>query len=112
MSFSLARLKQQAVFDKKLAEEEVWIRKGIQARRTRNEGRVRALKKCAKNVPNAVMFKAKTKLDLSDAQKSGRKVITVNEISYEWGEQALIYNFIYYHLARRQNRHNWPQRLW
>jgi len=42
-----AEEKQNAVFDKKLAEEEVWIRKGIQARRTRNEGRVRALFKLA-----------------------------------------------------------------
>jgi ATPase components of ABC transporters with duplicated ATPase domains len=46
--------KANALFDKRLAEEEVWIRKGIQARRTRNEGRVRALIKCARSVPPAV----------------------------------------------------------
>ncbi len=85
--------KQQAVFDKKLAEEEVWIRKGIQARRTRNEGRVRALKKMRKERAERRNFQGKSKLDLSDAQQSGRKVITVNELSYAWGEQTLINNF-------------------
>ena len=85
--------KQQAVFDKKLAEEEVWIRKGIQARRTRNEGRVRALKKMRKERAERRNFQGKSKLDLSDAQQSGRKVITVNEISYAWDEQTLINNF-------------------
>ena len=85
--------KQQAVFDKKLAVEEVWIRKGIQARRTRNEGRVRALKKMREERAKRRNVQGKTKLDLSDAQKSGRKVITVNEITYAWGEQTLIDNF-------------------
>ncbi|MEC7288142.1 MAG: ATP-binding cassette domain-containing protein, partial [Verrucomicrobiota bacterium] len=84
---------QQAVFDKKLAKEEVWIRKGIQARRTRNEGRVRALKKMRKERAERRNFQGKSKLDLSDAQQSGRKVITVNELSYAWGEQTLINNF-------------------
>ena len=46
-----------ALFDKKLALEEVWIRQGIKARRTRNEGRVRALKNCAPNVPNGEKYK-------------------------------------------------------
>ncbi len=85
--------KQQAVFDKKLAEEEVWIRKGIQARRTRNEGRVRALKKMRKERAERRNIQGKTKLDLCDTQQSGRKVITVDEISYAWGEQTLINNF-------------------
>ena len=85
--------KQQAVFDKKLAEEEVWIRKGIQARRTRNEGRVRALKKMREERAVRRNIQGKTKLDLSDAQQSGRKVITVDEISYAWGEETLIENF-------------------
>ena len=85
--------KQQAVFDKKLAEEEVWIRKGIQARRTRNEGRVRSLKKMREERANRRNVQDKTKLDLSNAQLSGRKVITVDDISYAWGEQPLIKNF-------------------
>jgi len=85
--------KQQAVFDKKLAQEEVWIRKGIQARRTRNEGRVRSLKKMREERAERRNLQGKTKLDLSDAQISGRKVIRVDDISYSWGEQPLIRNF-------------------
>lgn len=85
--------KQQAVFDKKLAEEEVWIRKGIQARRTRNEGRVRSLKKMREERAERRNIQGKTKLDLSDAQISGRKVITIENMSYSWGEQPLIQNF-------------------
>ncbi|WPJ96402.1 ATP-binding cassette domain-containing protein [Coraliomargarita algicola] len=85
--------KQQAVFDKKLAEEEVWIRKGIQARRTRNEGRVRSLKKMREERAERRNIQGKTKLDLSDAQLSGRKVITVDDINYKWGQTPLIENF-------------------
>ena len=85
--------KQQAVFDKKLAEEEIWIRKGIQARRTRNEGRVRALKKMREERAERRNLQGKSKLDLSDAQLSGRKVITVDDISYSWGGAPLIQNF-------------------
>ena len=85
--------KQQAVFDKKLAEEEVWIRKGIQARRTRNEGRVRALKKMREERAERRNLQGKSRLDLSDAQLSGRKVITVDDISYSWGGAPLIQNF-------------------
>ena len=85
--------KQQAVFDKKLADEEIWIRKGIQARRTRNEGRVRSLKKMREERAERRNIQGKTKLDLSDAQLSGRKVITVDDISYSWGQTPLIENF-------------------
>jgi ATP-binding cassette subfamily F protein uup len=65
--------KQNTVFDKKLAEEEVWIRKGIQARRTRNEGRVRALKKMREERAARRDSQKRAKLDLNDAQLSGRK---------------------------------------
>lgn len=85
--------KQQAVFDKKLAQEEVWIRKGIQARRTRNEGRVRSLEKMREERAERRNLQGKTKLDLSDAQISGRKVISVDDISYTWDENPLIQNF-------------------
>lgn len=85
--------KQQAVFDKKLAEEEVWIRRGIQARRTRNEGRVRALEKLREERAERRSTKDTAKLQLNDSQLSGRKVITVDSISYQWGDQFLIQNF-------------------
>ena len=47
------RRKENALFDKKLAQEEVWIRKGVEARRTRNEGRVRALMAAARGAPRS-----------------------------------------------------------
>jgi ATP-binding cassette subfamily F protein uup len=91
--FLAGEAKQQAVFDKKLAEEEVWIRKGIQARRTRNEGRVRALKKMREERAARRNVQGKSKLDLNDAQASGRKVVTIDALHYSWGEQPLIKDF-------------------
>ncbi|WP_345308925.1 hypothetical protein [Candidatus Villigracilis saccharophilus] len=54
-----AEAEQNILFDKKLAQEEVWIRKGIEARRTRNEGRVRALKRLREQRSNGVNAQAK-----------------------------------------------------
>jgi ATP-binding cassette subfamily F protein uup len=85
--------KQQAVFDKKLAEEEVWIRKGIQARRTRNEGRVRALQKMRLERAKRRNIIGTSNLNLNDSQISGRKVLTIDDISYHWGNKPLIQNF-------------------
>ena len=85
--------KQQAVFNKKLAEEEVWIRKGIQARRTRNEGRVRTLMKMREEHAERRKLQGRTKLDLSDAKLSGRKVITIKNLNYSWKKEPLIENF-------------------
>lgn len=85
--------KQQAVFDKKLAEEEVWIRKGIQARRTRNEGRVRSLQKMRRERAKRRNIIGTSNLNLNEGQLSGRKVITVDNISYDWGDKPLIQDF-------------------
>jgi ATP-binding cassette subfamily F protein uup len=85
--------KQAAVFDKKLAEEEVWIRKGIQARRTRNEGRVRALQKMRRERAKRRETIGTSKLNLNQSQLSGRKVITLEDICYNWDEKPLIQNF-------------------
>ena len=92
--FLLAEEKNNAVFDKKLAEEEVWIRKGIQARRTRNEGRVRALFKLREERSARREVQGKVSLSASNqAQTSGRKVITVKNVYYSWGEQEIVYDF-------------------
>ena len=88
-----AQAKEQANFDKKLAEEEVWIRKGIQARRTRNEGRVRALKKMRDERAERRNIVGTSNLQLNQGQLSGRKVIEVEDISYQWDEKPLIANF-------------------
>lgn len=85
--------KQQAVFDKKLAEEEVWIRKGIQARRTRNEGRVRSLHKMRAERAQRREVTGTSKLNLNQSKLSGRKVITADSISYSWNQRPLIQDF-------------------
>ena len=92
--FLSAEEKNNAVFDKKLAEEEVWIRKGIQARRTRNEGRVRALFKLREE--RADRREMQGKVNLSGANKgqaSGRKVITAKNLSYAWDAQDIVSDF-------------------
>ena len=88
-----AEAKEQSNFDKKLVEEEVWIRKGIQARRTRNEGRVRALKKMREERAERRNIGGTSNLQLNQAQLSGRKVIEVENISYKWDDKPLISDF-------------------
>ena len=88
-----AEVKNNAVFDKKLAEEEVWIRKGIQARRTRNEGRVRALFKLREERAVRRELQGKASLASNQAQSSGRKVISVQNLSYAWGDQSIVRDF-------------------
>ena len=88
-----AEEKQIAVFDKKLAEEEVWIRKGIQARRTRNEGRVRALFKLREERSDRREQQGKSKISSNKGQTSGRKVISIKDLEFGWDEQTLIKDF-------------------
>ncbi len=88
-----AEEKNNAVFDKKLAEEEVWIRKGIQARRTRNEGRVRALFKLRNERSERRELQGKVNLSTNQAQASGRKVITIKNLNYSWGETPIVTDF-------------------
>ncbi len=80
-------------FDKKLAEEEVWIRKGIKARRTRNEGRVRALKKMRDERRQRRDRTGTSKLKLLDADRSGRLVAELSDISFAYGDHTVIRGF-------------------
>ena len=80
-------------FDKKLAEEEAWIRQGIKARRTRNEGRVRALMKMREEREERVSTEGKARIHIEEAEQSGRKVIRARNISYSYGEEKVISNF-------------------
>ncbi|MFP6901833.1 MAG: ATP-binding cassette domain-containing protein, partial [Opitutales bacterium] len=82
--------KQQAVFDKKLSEEEVWIRQGILARRTRNEGRVRALKEMRMERAQRRDMQGNVNLAGNQGQVSGRKVINVHKVTYQWDDEPLI----------------------
>jgi ATP-binding cassette subfamily F protein uup len=83
---------QWAQFDKKLAKEEVWIRKGIRARRTRNEGRVRALDKMRGERGDRRERTGSVNMNLSNAGLSGRKVITLKDISYAYGDLPIVEN--------------------
>lgn len=88
-----AEEKENALFDKKLAQEEKWIRQGIKARRTRNEGRVRALK-AMREERNARRERSGTvKMDISAQERSGKIVIEADNISYAYGSQTIIKNF-------------------
>lgn len=83
-----AQEKQDALFDKKLAEEEVWIRKGIKARRTRNEGRVRALKAMREQRQERRSKTGTSKIQIQEAQRSGALVIETKEASFAYGENG------------------------
>ncbi len=84
---------QNALFDKKLAQEEAWIRKGIEARRTRNEGRVLALKKLRQQRSERRELLGKVKMQIGTEKRSGRLVIETENISYAYGEKTIISNF-------------------
>lgn len=88
-----AEAKNNVVFDKKLAEEERWIRQGIQARRTRNEGRVRALQQLRSERKERREQLGTAQLAMQDTQLSGRKVIVVKNLCKGWGGVPLISNF-------------------
>ncbi len=85
--------KQNALFDKKLAEEEVWIRQGIKARRTRNEGRVRALKAMRAQRQERREKLGTAKLQIQEAAKSGMLVAELKDVSFAHGDKPIINNF-------------------
>ena len=80
-------------FDKKLAEEEVWIRQGIKARRTRNEGRVRSLLKMREEREERVAKEGKARIHIEEAEQSGRKVIRARNVGYSYGDEEVIRDF-------------------
>ena len=77
-----AEAEAQARFDKKLAEEEIWIRQGIKARRTRNEGRVRALKAMRAERAARIERQGRANLQLDAGERSGRQVIVAENLSF------------------------------
>ncbi len=86
-----AEEKQNALFDKKLAEEEVWIRQGIKARRTRNEGRVRALKQLRLVRSERRAKVGTTNLQIQQGQRSGNLVAQLDQVrfAHSAGDQAV-----------------------
>jgi ATP-binding cassette subfamily F protein uup len=84
---------QNAEFDRKLAQEEVWIRQGIKARRTRNEGRVRALKAMRRERSERRDVMGAAKMQVEEASRSGKIVFEMENLSYGIGERTLVKNF-------------------
>ena len=82
-----------AKFDKKLAQEEVWIRQGIKARRTRNEGRARALVKMREERAQRIKRENQARIYIEEADQSGKKVIRARNVSYGYDDKALIEDF-------------------
>ncbi|MDH3415558.1 MAG: ATP-binding cassette domain-containing protein, partial [Gammaproteobacteria bacterium] len=82
-----------ARFDKKLEQEEVWIRQGIKARRTRNEGRSRALMKMREERGQRLKSDGRARITIDEAEQSGRKVIRARNVSYRYTDEPLIENF-------------------
>jgi ATP-binding cassette subfamily F protein uup len=80
----------QAVFDAKLAQEEAWIRQGIQARRTRNEGRVRALEALRAERRRRREAPGRARVALEDAPASGRLVVEAERLSYAWNGRPVV----------------------
>lgn len=84
---------QNAHFDKKLAEEEAWIRQGVKARRTRNEGRVRALKDLRVERMARLNRQGGAKMSVADTDRSGKLVFDIENLEYNLPDKNLVKNF-------------------
>src|SRR6187455_203007 len=88
-----AEAQANALFDKKLAQEEVWIRQGIKARRTRNEGRVTALKAMRRERAERREQTGNVSLAAAGADKSGKRVFEAKDVSFAFGDRVLVRDF-------------------
>jgi ABC transport system ATP-binding/permease protein len=79
--------------DKKLSAEETWIRRGIKARRTRNEGRVRALEKLRELRRSRRDRTGRVRMALNEAERSGKTVVEATELSFGYGERTIVDDF-------------------
>ena len=91
--FLSAQEKANALFDKKLAEEEVWTRRGIEARRTRNEGRVRALMDMRKQFSDRRNVTGTAKVQVQEAERSGKVVAEITDVSLSLDNFSVLRNF-------------------
>ena len=85
--------RQNAEFDKKLAQEEVWIRTGIKARGTRNEGRVRALEDLRQARSDRRQRPGEVKMEIPEAERTGRLVIEAKQLHFSYGSQPIVRDF-------------------
>ncbi len=91
--FLHAESQENSRFDKKMAEEEIWIRKGIKARRTRNEGRVRALKKMREEHRQRRARLGAARFNLQEAERSGKLVAEVKGLTFAYGDTPVVKDF-------------------
>ena len=84
---------QNGVFDKKLSQEEAWIRKGIKARRTRNEGRVRSLQKMRAAFQTRRQKIGYVRLQVQEAERTGKLVIEARSVSFSYGQTPIVRGF-------------------
>jgi len=88
-----AEQRADALFDKKLAQEETWIRQGIKARRTRNEGRVRALETMREERSQRRAAQGKGQFRIEEAARSGKRVAELEQVSFRYEEEMIVDNF-------------------
>ena len=84
--------RENRLFDKKLADEEVWIRQGIKARRTRNEGRVRTLMAMRNQAESRIAQPRNARISIEEGERSGRKVIRLRNVTHRYTDEPLIEN--------------------
>ncbi|MGM0537189.1 MAG: ATP-binding cassette domain-containing protein [Pseudomonadota bacterium] len=82
--------REHAEFDKKLAQEEAWIRQGIKARRTRNEGRVRALEQLRRERSERRERQGKASLAVDSGGRSGKRVVSLEHVTQRFGDEVVI----------------------
>ena len=85
--------RQNALFDKRLSQEEIWIRQGIKARRTRNEGRVRSLEAMRNEYSERRKRQGTAKMDIQQAEKSGKVVAEAKNIDFSFDQESVINDF-------------------
>jgi len=88
-----AEAKQNALFDKRLAQEEAWIRQGILARRTRNEGRVRALERMRRERQERRAAPGKVRMTIDQALRSGNLVVRAENVAFSYGDRTILRDF-------------------
>jgi ATP-binding cassette subfamily F protein uup len=88
-----AQAQENARFDKMLAQEEVWIRQGIKARRVRDEGRVKRLETMRRERQQRRELTGNARMQMADAQSSGKRVIELREVSYGWRDKLIVRDF-------------------
>ena len=88
-----AEQRQEALFEKKLANEEIWIRQGIKARRTRNEGRVRALEQLRNQWQERRKNPGKVRMEIQEGARSGTLVADVEDVSFAYGDLRILDRF-------------------